>query len=57
MTRFVRAVILIGFTLASLTACGGGGGSAPTASPPPPPPPVNTPLTWDDGTWDEVIWQ
>jgi hypothetical protein len=45
---------LVGLALAALLA---GCDSDDPVFPDPPPPPPPTPLAWDQGNWDEVIWQ
>ncbi|HSW15172.1 MAG TPA: hypothetical protein VLI06_20150 [Solimonas sp.] len=45
-----RTVLLLALACAGLlvVSCGGGGGGGGSAG---------APLAWDQGTWDQVVWQ
>jgi hypothetical protein len=44
------ALASVAFAGLFLGGCGGGGSTSP-------PSPNSTPLAWDQGNWDQVVWQ
>lgn len=49
--------LFLGFVL--LAGCGSGGGGGGSSSTPASPPPssAGAPLSWDQGSWGNVVWQ
>ncbi len=48
----MRFILGLAFALFLIVSCGGGGKSDSSQEPPQP-----DELVWDEGDWDEVIWQ
>jgi hypothetical protein len=49
LVRWSGSILFLAF---ALTSCGGGGSSGANPTPLP-----TQPLSWDAGTWDQVVWQ
>jgi len=56
MKRISYTAMVAMVNLAFLVGCDGDSGFV-AAPPPPPPVPAPTVLVWDQGLWDEVVWE